>query len=173
VERGQNESDPSFLDSFDTFEGLYEKGIDEAAPGSVKVHKSGIFDCAWDFDDEEESTLRRKSWPFELALQEAHKGRRFCATAEGHICTAPYNTERGDVVVILEDFKMPFVLRKSSDDWTIVGDCYVHGIMDGGLIVPLKEIEAGADEISVDANRDSFALRTTKRFAKFQEFSII
>jgi hypothetical protein len=166
-------ADDSFPDSYNGFERLYAAAPKDDTPETTKVHKSGIFDWVWDFDEDEESTLRSQSWPFEVAVQESHKGRRFCITANGYMCTAPYNSERGDVVVIFEGFRMPFVLRKSGNDWKLVGDCYVHGIMDGELVVPVKDIEASPDQTSVDANEESFAVRTSSGFAKFVEFRLI
>jgi hypothetical protein len=166
-------SDPSFLDSFNAFQRLYENGPDEDTPEDANIYQLGIFAWIRDFDAEEENNLREKSWPFEVALQEAHKGRRFCTTKEGYMCTTPFDTERGDVIVILEGFRMPFVLRQSGSDWKLVGDCYVHGIMDGELVVPLDGVEVGSDEMSTGANGKPFAMRTASGFAKFQEFSIV
>jgi hypothetical protein len=170
---GRTTSDASFPESYNGFERLYAAAPKDDTPETTKIHKSGIFDWVWDFDEDEESTLRSQSWPFEVAVQEAHKGRRFCITRDGYMCTAPYNSERGDVVVIFEGFRMPFVLRKSGNDWKLVGDCYVHGIMDGEMIVPVKDIKASPDETSVDANEESFAVRTSSGFAKFEEFRLI
>lgn len=59
--------------------------------------------------------------------------------------------------MILEGFKVTFVLRKEIEDWKIVGDCYVHGIMDGELVVSTKDTEVGPDEVSKDGNGQSFA----------------
>ncbi|KAG0651481.1 hypothetical protein D0Z07_1555 [Hyphodiscus hymeniophilus] len=172
--RGQRTaSEPSFLESFNAFERLYGAGIEDDTPATVKTHKSGIFEWVWDFTEEEESELRRLSWQYEVALQEAHKGRRFCLTGDGHMCTTPYDTQRDDVVVILEGLKMPFVLRKSGEDWKLIGDCYVHGIMDGELVTPPDGFEAQADDISIDGYGKHYALRTASGFAKFQEFRII
>jgi hypothetical protein len=166
-------SDPSFLESWNAFERLYGKGPEEDTPADANIHKSGIFHWIWDFDEEEQSALRKKSGPFEVAFQEAHKGRRFCTTGDGYMCTTPYDTERGDVVVILEGFRTPFVLRKSGDDWRLVGDCYVHDIMDGELVAPLRNCEVRRNEIAINANGEPYALRTSSGFAKFQEFGII
>ncbi|CZR65971.1 uncharacterized protein PAC_15871 [Phialocephala subalpina] len=166
-------SDTSFLESFEAFQRLYGEGPGESLPEDKKVYWSGIFAWIWDFNEQEEGELRKKSWPFEVAFQEAHKGRRFCATREGYLCTAPYNTERGDRVVLFEGFKIPFILRREDEDWKIVGDCYVHGIMDGELVIPVQDGEAKPDEVMKDANGDLFALRTSAGFAEFHEFSIV
>ena len=164
--------DPSFLDSFKAFQRLYGKGIDETTPQGAKIHSSGFFRWVWDFDEEEEATLRRDSWPFEVALQEAHKGRRFCLTGNKYMCTAPYNAERGDVVVLLEGFRTPFVFRQEGDYWRVVGDCYVHGTMDGELIVPLEGLGAIPNETSMDTNRRLYAIRTARGLVNSQEFRV-
>ena len=91
--RGERtKSDHSFLESFKAFEQLYAKEIKEDTPDTAKIHKSGIFDWVWDFGHEKKSILHKLSWQFEVALQEAHKAPRFCATAEGYMCTTPYDT---------------------------------------------------------------------------------
>lgn len=174
--RGERTSDDTqFLESFNAFQKLYGEGPGETLPEDKKVHWSGIFAWIWDFDEEEESELRRKAWPFEVALQEAHKGRRFCITKEGYMCTTPYNTERGDVVVLFEGFKAPFVLRKEANDWKIVGDCYFHGIMDGELLVPAQDANANPDEVSTAAKGQQFVIRAGEGLGNtaLQEFGII
>ena len=48
---------------------------------------------------------------------------------------APDGTEIGDIVCILCGCSVPVILREGSGDdtgcWRLVGECYVHGIMDG------------------------------------------
>jgi len=34
---------------------------------------------------------------------------------------------------------MPFVLRRRGDEFVIIGDAYIHGIMDGELICAVDE----------------------------------
>jgi hypothetical protein len=174
--RGQRTaSDSEFLGSFKAFERLYGAGRQEDTPPSTKIHISGIFHWVWNFTEEEEEMLRRASWPFEAAFQKAHKGRSFCATERGYMCTAPYNTERGDVIVLLEGISMPFVLRKEgeSDEWKVVGDAYVHGIMDGELLTKLEGGEARDDEISRDGNGEEFVVRLGDGLASFREFCVV
>jgi hypothetical protein len=57
----------------------------------------------------------------------------------------PAETEAGDTVVVLDGARVPFVLRQTIrglkprplreaivlDEFTVIGDCYVHGIMLG------------------------------------------
>ncbi|OCK79052.1 hypothetical protein K432DRAFT_435595 [Lepidopterella palustris CBS 459.81] len=60
-------------------------------------------------------------------------GRCLFRTASGHIGIGPEDLRPGDCVVIFVGARTPFVVRHSSDGETfeVVGDCYVHGIMNG------------------------------------------
>ena len=65
--------------------------------------------------------------------------RMLCITRNGYIGMVPKKTEIGDVVVVLNGAQVPFVLRPALsvvDGWVegsyqLVGECYVHGVMDG------------------------------------------
>jgi hypothetical protein len=50
---------------------------------------------------------------------------------------APDGTEIGDIICILCGCSVPVILREGSGDdtgcWRLVGECYVHGIMDGEI----------------------------------------
>ena len=52
-------------------------------------------------------------------------------TGKGYIGLAPENTQTGDMIVLLEGGKLPFILRQTGSHWSIVGDSYIYGIMDG------------------------------------------
>lgn len=63
--------------------------------------------------------------------------RRLITTERGYVGMAPETGERGDVVAVLLGCSVPIVLRELKNDgngdvrWRIVGECYVHGIMNG------------------------------------------
>lgn len=63
-------------------------------------------------------------------------GRRLVTTERGHVGIALEAVERTDVVAILLGCSTPVVLRPVDGDsesprWKVVGDCYLHGIMNG------------------------------------------
>ena len=71
-------------------------------------------------------------------LEAAHRAvsvkllRRFIITAKGYIGLATKNTRQGDIVCILFGCSTPVILRPSNHGaYNLVGDCYVHGIMEG------------------------------------------
>jgi hypothetical protein len=61
----------------------------------------------------------------------AINGRVIIRTKHGYMGLAPENTKEGDSIFLLEGGKLPFVMRKNGENWAVIGDCYLHGIMNG------------------------------------------
>lgn len=57
--------------------------------------------------------------------------RRMIRTRGGYIGLASALVEPGDGVFVVKGSKVPLLLRPSGEDWRLVGDSYVHGIMQG------------------------------------------
>jgi hypothetical protein len=57
--------------------------------------------------------------------------RRVLVTKTGYIGVGPKLTRAGDHVVVLYGGRTPFVLRPHQNEYRLVGECYVHGVMDG------------------------------------------
>lgn len=57
--------------------------------------------------------------------------RRFATTKKGYYALVPAETNPGNHIAILEGGNWPFVLRAQEQSWKLVGECYVHGIMNG------------------------------------------
>ncbi len=72
-------------------------------------------------------------------------GRRVCCTSSGHIGLLPATTERDDIIAIVLGAQTPFILRPvSRNRFKLVGQCYVHGIMNGEALnfnIPLEKLE--------------------------------
>jgi hypothetical protein len=70
----------------------------------------------------------------------ATSGRRMFITSRGYIGLGPEHTQVGDQVAVLPGGSTPFMLRKAvsakagTTHWNLLGDCYVHGCMDGELV---------------------------------------
>ena len=59
-------------------------------------------------------------------------GRRMFGTTKGCLGIGPQRLREGDVVAILKGLEVPLVLRERQDKrYEVVGEAYVHGIMDG------------------------------------------
>ncbi|KAI0426556.1 heterokaryon incompatibility protein-domain-containing protein [Xylaria sp. FL1042] len=63
------------------------------------------------------------------------QGRRFAGTEGGLIGWVPEETVEGDIVVIPYGSRVPFVVRNVSEGkYRLIGECYIHGLMDGQAI---------------------------------------
>ena len=66
-------------------------------------------------------------------------GRRLIILDQGYVVLGPNSCEAGDLVCILHGCSVPVLLRPVFDIvHEVIGECYVHGMMDGEVIV-LKE----------------------------------
>ncbi|KAH7304739.1 heterokaryon incompatibility protein-domain-containing protein [Stachybotrys elegans] len=61
----------------------------------------------------------------------ASDGRTFSITQGGYYVLGPAALEAGDVVCVLFGCKVPFCLRPVGKGYLLVGECYVHGLMNG------------------------------------------
>lgn len=56
-------------------------------------------------------------------------------TSAGDLGSGPLSSQPGDQVWVLENTRMPFILRPTQGSaFQLLGECYVHGIMDGQLL---------------------------------------
>jgi hypothetical protein len=70
-------------------------------------------------------------YPFKL-IATAMGHRRMIRTAAGFIGLAPRLAKEGDHIAICKGGKVPLVLRpKDEKTWELIGDSYIHGVMDG------------------------------------------
>ena len=87
---------------------------------------------------------------FSAALGSACQGKCFAVTEKGYMAIAPPGTKEGDMVCLVMGAEVPFILRPLLEDdkgvmnkeqcYALVGECYIHGIMDGeGLRQGLEE----------------------------------
>jgi hypothetical protein len=66
--------------------------------------------------------------------------RRLCVTNSGRMGFVAPLAEVGDLVCVVYGMQAPFVLRPKFDDelkdmtYKIVGECYIHGVMDGEVM---------------------------------------
>lgn len=80
----------------------------------------------------------------------AFKNRTFSTTTKGYIGLVPKSTRAGDEICIILGCQTPLVLRSDGrGNRKIVGQCYVHGIMEGeALLGPLPNGWRKANEYS-------------------------
>jgi hypothetical protein len=59
------------------------------------------------------------------------EGRRMIRTESGYIGLAVGAAQIGDYVYLFKGARMPFLVRSTSTGLRLVGDCYIHGVMQG------------------------------------------
>jgi hypothetical protein len=86
-------------------------------------------------------------------------GRCFISTEKGYVGWAPEQCKKGDVVAVLAGGKVPYVLRpevssnpseESGDSrkyYSVLGDAYIRGIMDGEVVTELDDRGGNWEEI--------------------------
>ncbi|KAI1270831.1 HET-domain-containing protein [Xylaria sp. FL0933] len=61
----------------------------------------------------------------------ATENRAFARSRKGYFVLGPGIMNVGDIVCVLFGGKMPFCLRPCGSHYLLVGECYVHGLMEG------------------------------------------
>lgn len=61
-------------------------------------------------------------------------GRSFFRTKGGYMGLGPQILQPGDFVCVLAGGEVPFILRPDHDYYKLVGECYLHGIMNGEAV---------------------------------------
>ncbi|KAH7411594.1 heterokaryon incompatibility protein-domain-containing protein [Phaeosphaeria sp. MPI-PUGE-AT-0046c] len=83
------------------------------------------------FKDMEYSKKRYKE--IRSRINKASINRAMFITAKGYIGLAPWNGQKGDSIVVLLGGCTPFLLRPKGNQYNLVGEAYVYGIMGGEL----------------------------------------
>lgn len=65
------------------------------------------------------------------SIASVSKGRTFCTTKKGLMGWVPKLSRPEDIVAVLTGGRVPFILRPHEGCYEVLGDAYIHGIMDG------------------------------------------
>ena len=108
----------------------------------------------WSYEDRRSATLsgdeNYKRRQVHVSMRNATFGRRLFWTAEGYMGLGPAAAKVGDQICVLHGGQVLYVLRaRSANEHEFVGECYVHGLMDG---------EAMAMQMSLDLPDEKFIL---------------
>ena len=78
----------------------------------------------------------------QVAIKAAVQRRRLGMTMQRYLGLFPQGTEVGDQVCVFTGGWVPFVIRRhqAKDGYQLVGECYLHGIMDGE-VDDMKELQ--------------------------------
>lgn len=107
-------------------------------------HWRGPPPAEWDFSGRFEAWMCRRddsagheayTRPFSDAATVHCLHRSFVVTERGYLGLGRNSMQPGDVVCVLRGGNVPFILRKKGDRYyELVGEAYVHGIMDGSFV---------------------------------------
>ncbi|KAF9872461.1 heterokaryon incompatibility [Colletotrichum karsti] len=110
------------------------------AAGSKRLDES---DMTWVLSLEKQDALDQLLLAWENACRSRLRrlqmieqlNRRFFMTARGYFGLGPPSLQAGDSICVLRSGFVAYALRKAADGcWRYVGECYVHGIMDGEVM---------------------------------------
>jgi hypothetical protein len=89
----------------------------------------------------EESDVMQERWvSIPPGIHTKMGGCRFLITQQGYVGWAPRRTRKGDKIFVLLGCRTPVILRPQGDSFRLIGECYIHGVMNGEVI---DELEAG------------------------------
>jgi hypothetical protein len=75
-------------------------------------------------------------------------GRNLCVTDGGRLGIVSDGSMVGDKFCILFGSRVPFLLRECGDElWRLVGECYIHGYMDGEAMKDIEDLSQDFDII--------------------------
>ncbi|CAO2653350.1 Nn.00g027610.m01.CDS01 [Neocucurbitaria sp. VM-36] len=77
------------------------------------------------------------------------KGRRLATTDTGYIAMVPGSVQKGDVVAVLLGCNFPVLLRPHGDYFRVLGECYVHGLMDGQVFGLVRDAKVELEELQL------------------------
>jgi hypothetical protein len=79
----------------------------------------------------------------DASVRRAAIKRAFFVTEKGYMGLGPSSMEEGDLVYVLSGGQVPFILRPtiSAEGFALVGESYIHGIMDGEATILGIEVE--------------------------------
>jgi hypothetical protein len=78
--------------------------------------------------------------PFVAAAREVCRTRKFCLAAKGYVGQIPSEALSGDRICIILAEKVPFIVRSAGTSSRLIGDAYIHGIMQGEGLDHLEDL---------------------------------
>ena len=87
-----------------------------------------------------------------IAHQQATCSRNICRTKYGFIGLVPNTARRGDQVYVLLGGQVLYILRRFNDPdhrLTYIGECYLHGLMDGEVMQWVREGRLTVQDLTV------------------------
>lgn len=114
----------------------YDLEDDEGQEGEMTRWEKAVKDAEEEARKQqlEKVEAKWKAWQRDNKFGEMLKyayNRRFARTSKGYFSLVPASTKKGDFVGIFSGSDVPLIIREFGEDWKLVGQGYVHGIMHG------------------------------------------
>jgi hypothetical protein len=87
----------------------------------------------------EVNTKESTEWGLEIWTLQMSTNRRLLVTNDGYIGLGPMKARQGDHVCILYGCSVPVILREINGGFSLIGEAYVHGCMDGEALALVNE----------------------------------
>lgn len=126
----------------DLFTDAYQHKLRDLASES-KIDEVAAMKEEWQAEasnPEAMSQMPEKDTKFHTKYKDMLKERSFFYSQEGYVGLGPYITQPGDLICVLFGFNVPCVLRPVKEEFLLIGECYVHGVMKG------EALENGRDK---------------------------
>lgn len=84
----------------------------------------------WEID-----VSQNAEWGLEIFALETATNRRLLVTDNGYIGLGPIKAEKGDHICIIYGCSVPLMLREVDGWFKLIGEVYMHGLMDGEAVL--------------------------------------
>jgi hypothetical protein len=88
----------------------------------------------WEVNAEESTEWGLDVWALQMSTN-----RRLLVTDDGYVGLGPIKARQGDHICILYGCSVPLVFREIKGGFSLVGEAYVHGFMDGEALALVNE----------------------------------
>lgn len=109
--------------------GPLTSGIGDSSPRSFTMREAG--------EERDPSVVRASA--YQHAFENAKSHRSFFVTESGLMGFGPASLEIHDKLVILFGSNWPVLIYEKDEHYSVVGTCYVQGIMDGEVVRKFEE----------------------------------
>lgn len=127
-------------------EDYFSKASDPGATTRVLDTVSKVRDCIWSRNRE---VMDRDRLEFLRHVQVTTWNRKFMVTERPNVGLVPPDAIFGDMICLLWGCSVPVILREKPDgQCVLIGECYVHGIMNGEFLDRNSGIETKVDDLN-------------------------
>lgn len=138
------ENTPSIVATKEAREGtLVDDNVRESSPDFVYLIEGRLGTTEKESKSSLEERLNHRTDLLEASMKRAAIKRAFFVTEKGHMGLGPSSMEERDLVYVLAGGQVPFILRPTiiAEGFSLVGESYIHGIMDGEATVLEIKVE--------------------------------